>query len=56
MINSGLAKLCGQPKNASANTGGRTTKGDSRPAINSSITGSHFLSAPTKYGTEGVGK
>jgi hypothetical protein len=56
MVNKGIAKLIGQPKNASDMTGGRTTKAESRPTSNSTIAGNHFLEAAPKYGTEGVGK
>jgi hypothetical protein len=55
MVNSGIAKMCGQPKNLSANTGGRTTTvGAGTNGNNSTIAGNHFLEACDKYGVQGV--
>ncbi len=49
-VNSGLAKRYGQPKNLSNCSGGRSTKGDGRAKVNSSITGMKWGEAPNDYG------
>ncbi len=55
MVNATIAKMCGQPHNVSAKTGGRTTVvGAGTNGSNGTIAGNHFLTAAPKYGTEGV--
>tara|TARA_R110000851_G_scaffold265570_8_gene418103 strand:- start:2901 stop:3071 length:171 start_codon:yes stop_codon:yes gene_type:complete len=55
MVNAGIAKFMGQPKNLTAQSGGKTTKvGAGVDGKNGSIAGNHFLCAAPKYGTDGV--
>jgi hypothetical protein len=49
-VNSTLSKRYGTPKNLSNCSGGRTTKGDSRAKVNSSISGMKWGESPNDYG------
>lgn len=55
-MNSKLSKKYGTPHNASAGSGGRTTKAASRPATNKSVSGNKMLGGASRYGVDGVSK
>lgn len=56
-MNSKLVKMCGTPFNVSDRTGGRTTQAEKKPALDSNISGKHFIGKCTAgYGVNGVGK
>jgi hypothetical protein len=55
MINKSIAKLCGQPYNASSGTGGRkTVVGAGVNGSNGTIAGGHFLQSYSGYGVKGI--
>lgn len=55
-MNERLKSLVGKPHNLSTGECGRKTEAESRPAVNSSISGGKFLPGASRYGVDGVGK